>query len=110
MLAGTDRGSRIEFAVAMRSTSDISAHAHACFRRNVARADRVGAWKPATDPGTLRTARHTFCSWLAMAGVSLKEIQTLAGHKTITMAARYAHLSPDAAASASERMVLHDTA
>ncbi|WP_348260994.1 site-specific integrase [Telmatobacter sp. DSM 110680] len=51
--------------------------------------------------------RHTFCSWLAMAGVSLKEIQTLAGHKTITMAARYAHLSPDAAASASERMVMH---
>ncbi len=50
--------------------------------------------------------RHTFCSWLAMAGVSLKEIQTLAGHKTITMAARYAHLSPDAAASASERMVM----
>ena len=54
--------------------------------------------------------RHTFCSWLAMAGVSIKEIQTLAGHKTITMAARYAHLSPDAAASASERMVAHPTA
>lgn len=53
--------------------------------------------------------RHTFCSWLAMAGVSIKEIQTLAGHKTITMAARYAHLSPDAAASASERMVAHRT-
>jgi len=54
--------------------------------------------------------RHTFCSWLAMAGVSIKEIQTLAGHKTITMAARYAHLSPDAAASASERMVVRATA
>lgn len=54
--------------------------------------------------------RHTFCSWLAMAGVSIKEIQTLAGHKTITMAARYAHLSPDAAASASERMVAQRTA
>jgi integrase len=48
--------------------------------------------------------RHTFCSWLAMAGVSIKEIQVLAGHKTITMAARYSHLSPDAAASASERL------
>jgi integrase len=54
---------------------------------------------------TWHNNRHTFCSWLAMAGVSIKEIQTLAGHKTITMAARYAHLSPDAAASASERMV-----
>lgn len=59
---------------------------------------------------TWHNNRHTFCSWLAMAGVSIKEIQTLAGHKTITMAARYAHLSPDAAASASERMVMHPTA
>jgi len=36
--------------------------------------------------------RHTFCSRLAMAGKSLKVIQTAAGHKTIAMAARYAHL------------------
>ncbi len=49
--------------------------------------------------------RHTFCSWLAMAGVSIKEIQVLAGHKTITMAARYAHLSPESSVSASERLV-----
>jgi integrase len=50
--------------------------------------------------------RHTFCSWLAIAGVSTKEIQVLAGHKTIAMAARYAHLSPEATASASERLVI----
>jgi site-specific recombinase XerD len=36
--------------------------------------------------------RHTFCSRLAMRGVNLKAIQTLAGHKTISMTARYAHL------------------
>ncbi len=54
---------------------------------------------------TWHNNRHTFCSWLAMAGVSTKEIQVLAGHKTITMAARYAHLSPEVAASASERLV-----
>ena len=54
---------------------------------------------------TWHNNRHTFCSWLAMAGVSTKEIQVLAGHKTITMAARYAHLSPEATASASERLV-----
>lgn len=41
----------------------------------------------------------------AIAGVSIKEIQTLAGHKSITMSARYAHLSPDVTASASERIV-----
>ncbi|MDR3727075.1 MAG: site-specific integrase [Terracidiphilus sp.] len=39
--------------------------------------------------------RHTLCSWLAMAGATIKEIQELAGHKAITRAARYAHLSPD---------------
>jgi integrase len=54
---------------------------------------------------TWHNNRHTFCSWLAMAGVSTKEIQVLAGHKTIAMAARYAHLSPEATASASERLV-----
>ena len=41
------------------------------------------------------TCRHTFCSWLAMAGASVKEIQEAAGHKTITMSARYAHHSPE---------------
>jgi integrase len=55
---------------------------------------------------TWHNNRHTFCSWLALAGVSIKEIQVLAGHKTITMAARYAHLSPEATASASERLVI----
>jgi integrase len=50
--------------------------------------------------------RHTFCSWLAMAAVSIKEIQELAGHKTITMSARYAHLSPERTAAASERLVV----
>jgi integrase len=55
---------------------------------------------------TWHSNRHTFCSWLAMAGVSIKEIQVLAGHKTISMSARYAHLSPEITASASERLVL----
>jgi hypothetical protein len=36
---------------------------------------------------------HMFCSWLAMAGASIKEVQDLAGHKTITMPARYAYFS-----------------
>ena len=50
--------------------------------------------------------RRTFCSWLALAGVGTKDIQVLAGHKTITMAARYSHLSPEATESASERLVV----
>jgi integrase len=55
---------------------------------------------------TWHNNRHTFCSWLALAGVSLKEIQVLAGHRSIAMAARYAHLSPEASVSASERLVM----
>jgi integrase len=38
--------------------------------------------------------RHTFCSWLALRGVSLAAIQKLAGHASIKMTLRYAHLSP----------------
>ena len=48
--------------------------------------------------------RHTFCSWLAMAGASIKEIQDAAGHKTITMAARYSHLSPEHRQNVVERI------
>ena len=57
------------------------------------------------DDYTWHSNRHTFCSWLALAGVQLKHIQELSGHKTISMVARYAHLLPQATADASERMV-----
>lgn len=39
------------------------------------------------QPKLVRMNRHTFCSWLAMAGASIKEILELVGHKTITMSA-----------------------
>jgi hypothetical protein len=39
-----------------------------------------------------------------MAGVSIKEIQEAAGHKTITMSARYSHLSPEHKQSVVERI------
>jgi len=38
--------------------------------------------------------RHTFCSWLAMAGATAPQIMLAAGHKTLSQAARYTHLSP----------------
>jgi integrase len=37
--------------------------------------------------------RHTFCSRLAQSGASLKVIQEAAGHKTIAMSVRYAHMN-----------------
>lgn len=46
------------------------------------------------------TLRHTFASWLALAGTDIYRIKTLMRHKTITMTMRYAHLIPDATRSA----------
>lgn len=39
--------------------------------------------------------RHTFASRLIMAGVDIRTVQELMGHKTISMTLRYSHLSPD---------------
>lgn len=49
--------------------------------------------------------RHTFCSWLAMAGATTREIMEAAGHKTMSQAARYAHLSTQHAQSVVDRIV-----
>ena len=48
--------------------------------------------------------RHTFCSWLAMARATTKEIQEAAGHKMIVTAARYSHLSPQHTQSVVDRI------
>ncbi|MBD3285296.1 tyrosine-type recombinase/integrase [candidate division WOR-3 bacterium] len=37
--------------------------------------------------------RHTFASYLVMAGVDIRTVQVLMGHKTIRMTMRYSHLS-----------------
>jgi len=48
--------------------------------------------------------RHTFASRLVMAGVGLRTVQELMGHKTIAMTCRYAHLSPSYQAEAVRRL------
>lgn len=41
------------------------------------------------------TLRHTYCSWLAMEGVSLYVIGEMVGHSSTEMTKRYSHLCPD---------------
>ena len=48
--------------------------------------------------------RHTFCSWLAMAGATTRELLEAAGHKTMSQVARYAHLSPQHTQSVVDRI------
>jgi site-specific recombinase XerD len=52
-------------------------------------------------PGyTWHVNRHTFASRLVMAGVDLRTVAELMGHRTIQMTMRYAHLAPAHSASA----------
>lgn len=50
------------------------------------------------------TLRHTFASWAVMRGVSLKELQELLGHASLTMTMRYAHLAPERLRTAVTRL------
>jgi site-specific recombinase XerC len=50
--------------------------------------------------------RHTYISQAVMKGIDMKTVKELAGHKTITMTDRYAHLAPDHLREAAERAVL----
>jgi site-specific recombinase XerD len=49
--------------------------------------------------------RHTFASRLLMAGVDLRTVAELMGHKTIQMTMRYAHLAPAHTLAAVETLV-----
>jgi len=44
--------------------------------------------------------RHTFASWMVMAGVDIYTLKDILGHKTISMTLRYAHLAPTHGTSA----------
>lgn len=56
------------------------------------------------DDFTWHCLRHTFASRLVMAGVDLRTVQELMGHKTIQMTVRYAHLAPQHQFAAVQRL------
>jgi len=53
--------------------------------------------------------RHTFASRLVMAGVDIRTVQELMGHKTIQVTMRYAHLAPQHQLEAVQRLCDTDT-
>jgi len=53
---------------------------------------------------TWHCLRHTFASRLVMAGVDLRTVQELLGHKTIAMTVRYSHVAPTHQLAAVERL------
>lgn len=55
---------------------------------------------------TLHRLRHIFASRLVMAGVDLRTVQELMGHKMIAMTCRYAHLAPSHKLAAVERLAI----
>ena len=72
-------------------------------------------WNPARKRANLadlhwHDLRHTFASRLVMAGVDLRTVQELMGHKTITMTLRYSHLSPIRQREAVQRLMKEPTA
>jgi integrase len=51
------------------------------------------AARAAKVSGNLHMLRHTFCSYLVMAGVSLRAVQVMAGHSSYAITEKYAHLA-----------------
>lgn len=56
-----------------------------------------------------RCLRHTFASRLVMAGVDLRTVQELMGHKSIEMTVRYSHLTPKHTLAAVQRLTATDS-
>jgi len=61
---------------------------------------RAAYQRASIDDFRVHDLRHTFASWLVMAGVSLYVVKDLLGHSSIIVTERYAHLAPHMGRSA----------
>ena len=68
---------------------------HRTINKKVDRAFKGALVKAGIENFRFHDLRHTFASHLIMRGASIKEVQELLGHKTMTMTLRYAHLSQE---------------
>jgi integrase len=64
-------------------------------RNRVSVAFARAARKAKIDDFTFHDLRHTFASWMVMAGASLRYVADVLGHRNLKMVMRYAHLSPE---------------
>ena len=62
--------------------------------------------KRANLSGSIHDLRHTFCSHLVMNKTPLRTVQVLAGHSSVMVTERYAHLSPEHLADAMRMLKL----
>lgn len=67
--------------------------------------DAPSSWERVRDAAGIKgfrwhDLRHTFASWLVMAGVDLNTVRELLGHSDIKVTLRYAHLAPEHKAKA----------
>jgi integrase len=72
--------------------------------RYIKRAYNTAVRAAKLDDVTFHTLRHTFASWAMRRGVTLKELQELLGHASLTMTMRYAHRAPEHLRSAVSRL------
>ena len=79
------------------------------FRKAVTELGMNDGVEDARDRLVFHTLRHTFASWLVMAGTPLYTVGKLLGHSSSAMTERYSHLAPDhmkAAVSALESTLI----